>query len=1185
MTNINFILTLFITQFTQGQFLDVFKPVPPPVPIKGEWEIHSYLEDAGLTDHHILDACFDNQNILWVATTDGLARYDGYSWDIFYEDDGLPTNFIRCVLWTDLGLMVGTANGVGIFDWEQKSFDTFDSENHLPNLQIRRVIQDPDGTYWFCCDRWPNPNTEGGLTSWKDGKWKTYTTDDGLPTNYIQNYFRASDGSQFALTTMGLAQKQDDYWTVIPQGVNHSFWDAVEVDGVLFFSTYNSIYMQGNNGWKSVTPTNLNQRYILCKTSDGKVLTSAYFNSEIRNVLEWNGEQFQPVSPDLNHRNDYIEKLLESPDGSILLIGPDLVSSWQPQHNEWVAYDSLPKPSSVDSLKRVWFSGDSETYVKDGEQWYVSKQIYTNTKYDRLYNLWALSDNSVTYWNGDQFTLYTLDELQLESLIYFNIDHKNVLWLLGNSVNGEVVVKFFDGDTWQTKTHSLLQTFPYVSSAPDADGVYYVVKAGRLDHRVLKFDQNSSQEFIIPQKHRTIWMHFGIFVKDQYLWHFGTTGLHSFNRQTKQWNEIVEVKNRVLKYGLETKDAIWFYSVGLNNKGGSIISIQDGNVVENTILSITAMDNTNINELIYGGENSIFFIAEKTNWKPHQIKLPSNYSATKVVGTHQDVWINTGQYTMKYQPNQIKPKAFIRSSNDEVFQGSDVRISLWASIYFIPRTERSNFQYSWSLNDGAWSEYSYDDEIMIDTSNLEAGQYQLNVRALAGNFQTSLQPTKDMFAVLPIPLQDRQWFIPVVAILFSLLVSLVILTVLFSLKIRKYSLSLEQQVTERTNALVETEKQLMQAQKMEMIGQLAGGIAHDFNNLLLIIMGYADMLKNDQQIKPESRNALNLIYKSGEKAAYLTKQLLTFSRKQVSHPKVVNINEVILSIQPMVMRLIPERIECQFLLHEAVKPICIDPHQLEQVLFNLIINSRDAIKANGTITVETVSRVVYKNEQHKLFTISPGQYTILKVIDDGHGMDVDTQQKIFEPFFTTKEIGKGSGLGLSIIYGIAQQSNAQILVSSNKKIGTVISLYFPVVHELVKTEERLEDVQPFKGTETILLVDDDDAICNLIQSSLNKAGYKVLSYSNPKDVIERLDEIGPEVQILIVDVVMPEIGGIELFRTIHSKFPHIKVLYISGFPRGELEEINILKPGQYYLSKPFTNCQLLQTLRTILNPS
>lgn len=1176
---------LVIAQITQGNFNEVFREIDTPVPIQGEWEIHSFIQDAGLEKSHILDAAFDPHENIWIATTEGLAQYDGYQWKMYLTGDGLPTDFIRCVIWTDKGLMVGTSKGVGIFDWEAKTFDTFDSQNHLPNSQVRRIIKDPDGTYWFCCDRWPNANTQGGLTSWKDGIWKTYTTKDGLPSNYVQNYFRASDGRQFALTNRGIAQMQGVTWVSILPEATGMFWDAAEDNGTLFFSSSNLIYVNRDQEWIPFKLSPVPQSYVLCQSRNQTVLTSALVSDRQRKLMEWDGEKFAEISPRFQHETTYIERIAESNDGSIWIIGPDLVSSWQPQYNEWIGYDTVSIPFNYDRLKRVWFSGEKGTYVKDQDQWYYSPQFYQLLKKDRDSNLWGIAPTHITYWNNDRFIHIPAKDVHLERFVFFNIDNHNAPWALGLDEHGRYIVKSYFDDQIHSYDYDEIQSFPIISSAPNIDGVYYVQQIDELEHRIFKIDRTNIEEIFIPERHRTVLSNLKLYVQERFLWYFGTTGLHRFDKQDQSWKEFIEGENRFVQLCIETEGVIWFYSAKLNSEQGTVLFIQNEQVIEYPNILAMQSDNTIQDKVLYGGKETLYLFSPQTNWTPHHIHLPDQFNLKKITGTDQDIWLGTESLTLHYQPNSHPPKSFVSGSSHEVIKGTPVDFRFYAVLKLIPGMVKQDFKFSWSINENEWSAYSYHDQLQLDTSLLEVGKHQLQVHAMSDNFQTSIAPAVFSFQVLPVPIQNQFWFVPSVITLFAALFLLCLLTILFSIKIKNYSTGLESLVSERTHALLEAEKMLMHSQKMEAVGQLAGGIAHEFNNLLLIILGYADILKQSKDILPDHKNVLDLIYKTGQKASYLTKQLLVFSRKQVNDPKIVNLNSIINELKPMMTQLIPENIQCRYHLQSSVPNIYADPHQLDQVIMNLMLNARDAVVQQGIICIQTETVFIRRPKQSKLFTLNPGNYVKFSVKDDGIGMSEETKKKVFEPFFTTKDTGKGTGLGMSIVYGVVKQYDAFIEIESELNHGTTISIYFPARNELLTSPAVVYDQKLKQGTETIILAEDDPEIKQYIQKSLKQAGYQVILLNTMLDLKEGSYLLKKDAQLLITDVVMPDISGIELYHTIHRHVPKIKVIFTSGYPQDEFEDLKLLKPGQYYLCKPFTSAQLLQKVREILDQS
>lgn len=812
MVTIHGISILLLIQLTQGQFGDLFSPIPAPSPMKGHWEIHTFDNNTNLRNRYIVYADFDEDENLWVATSSGLYRFDGFEWREFTTQDGLPTNFIRCVLWTDQGLMVGTANGVGIFDWQSKSFDTFGSENHLPSQQIRRIVQDPDGTLWFCCDRWPRANTQGGLTKYQNGKWKTYTSDDGLPINYVQNYFRSAEGRQFVLTSKGAAEKQGERWVhIIPEN-RGEFWDAAEKDGVLFLAGNNAVFMQDDEEWKKITLSEIPQKYVLHQTNDGSIFTSVLVDSKSRQLFEWDGNKFEPVSPtffDGDIQNDHIEQILQSPDQSIWIIGPDHVQSWQPQQNEWIAYSTLPPPVNYDWDGRVWFSDASRTVVKDGERWLSSPTIYQKIKKDREGNLWTLSEEGLTYWNQYQFIHYTVSDLGLNRFIYYYIDQQNSVWIVGEDTFGTIVVKTLNEKRWNTFSHPLLQQLAFVGGAPNKDGIFLVLEKGDIDYQILKINHSTTEELFIPHQHKTVYNRIELYATDHFLWYFGTTGLHRLNRITHQWKEFEDSRNLKVHMGMTSEDAVWFSAQELNDRRGMIVSINKNNeVITFPGINVYATNNTNPNELLFGSKGSMYLISENTSWKPHHVSIPINSKVQGIIGTHNDIWLRVNNLTLHYKPNRLHPRPYINGSNVEVHQHQSIELQFQSKRKFVPNVSDHEYQYSWSLDGGQWSEYTYQDELLFNAEELSVGKHRLMLHSMSSNFKTSLQPAVYSFTVLPEPLQQRAWFLYAVICLILLFSLLSIIAFMSRHQYRRLANHLEDEVESRTFELQQSKDQL-----------------------------------------------------------------------------------------------------------------------------------------------------------------------------------------------------------------------------------------------------------------------------------------------------------------------------------------------------------------------------------------
>jgi len=382
------------------------------------------------------------------------------------------------------------------------------------------------------------------------------------------------------------------------------------------------------------------------------------------------------------------------------------------------------------------------------------------------------------------------------------------------------------------------------------------------------------------------------------------------------------------------------------------------------------------------------------------------------------------------------------------------------------------------------------------------------------------------------------------------------------------------------------EEQLLVSQKMEAVGRLAGGIAHDFNNMLTVIMGYSellvDFLKEDDFLRPYAEE----IKLAADRASSLTHQLLVFSRKQIVQPKIININQIIKKMQGMIQRLIGEDINLVVDLEPGIGQIRADRGQIEQVIMNLVVNARDAMPEGGCLTIETGSVYLDQEYTRHHLDVKTGWYVMMAVSDSGIGMDEQTISRIFEPFFTTKSGDRGTGLGLATVYGIVRQSDGHIWVYSEPNQGSTFKIYFPLVDEETKHKKPHPGIkETFEGTETILLVEDEEAVREQIYQTLIYYGYRVLVGKNPEEVMSILSDYRGLLHLMITDVVLPQMNGYELVRYISTIHPQIKVLYISGYTEKVISQHGITNHRGLYLQKPFSPRLLLKKVRELLDSS
>jgi nitrogen-specific signal transduction histidine kinase len=392
-------------------------------------------------------------------------------------------------------------------------------------------------------------------------------------------------------------------------------------------------------------------------------------------------------------------------------------------------------------------------------------------------------------------------------------------------------------------------------------------------------------------------------------------------------------------------------------------------------------------------------------------------------------------------------------------------------------------------------------------------------------------------------------------------------------------LGIARDITERRHL----ETQFRQAQKMEAIGRLAGGVAHDFNNLLTVIIGHADLVLDTMPPNADERDDLVEIQKTAKRAASLTHQLLAFARKQIIAPQVMNLNDLLLDMDKLLRRLIGEDIDLITRLAPGLDMVKVDPSQFEQVIANLAVNARDAMPQGGKLTIETDN--VDFDETYAMVhaEIQPGHYVLLAVSDTGIGMDAQTQSHVFEPFFTTKEPGKGTGLGLATVYGIAKQNNGHISVYSEPDHGTTLKIYLPCVEELAPAPQPQQDSDTtMRGTETVLLVENEDIVRALALRVLRMYGYTVLEAHDGDAALLICEQYQATIHLLITDLVMPQMNGHQLAMRLTSLRPELRVLYTSGYTDNAIIHHGALDSDAAFLQKPFTPAMLVSKLRDVL---
>jgi two-component system cell cycle sensor histidine kinase/response regulator CckA len=378
------------------------------------------------------------------------------------------------------------------------------------------------------------------------------------------------------------------------------------------------------------------------------------------------------------------------------------------------------------------------------------------------------------------------------------------------------------------------------------------------------------------------------------------------------------------------------------------------------------------------------------------------------------------------------------------------------------------------------------------------------------------------------------------------------------------------------------QEQLRQSQKMEAIGRLAGGVAHDFNNLLTVVTGFSQYMLDSLDLDEAAKSAVEEILKAGNRAASLTNQLLAFGRRQMIQPRVLDLNRVISDMRRMLRRVIIEEIALEFALAPSLWKVRADAGQIEQIMMNLVLNARDAMPQGGRVTIETENLELTRREARGHQDLKAGRHVVIRVSDTGQGMDADTQRHLFEPFFTTKGLGRGTGLGLSTVYGIVKQNGGDIAVASQAGRGSTFTIYLPAVDGDAEEPRAPEPAPVFHGSETILVVEDEPGVRRMAGELLRRQGYTVLEASDGPAALDLAQRYGGPIDVVLTDLIMPQMSGQELARRLTALRPAIRKVFLSGYADDFLAQRGISGAGGIFVQKPFTPDVLARKLRAAL---
>jgi signal transduction histidine kinase len=1205
------------------------------------WQITAYAKEAGLSQQRVFDIAFTQNGDAWLAADSGLHRFDGFAWERFGTNHGLPSSFLRAVCVDDANrLWVGSDAGAGEWDFQRQKYDAHGSQFGLANANVREIDQDPDGTFWFSCDQWPETTGKpGGLTRYqpKAGEWQTFCQTNGLPMDYVIGYFRDSSGRQFVMSPHGWAQRQGEAWQP-PANPGYQAEDCVLQmaggrDGTLFAQGEHTLLTLTDGRWQEHHDS---RTRLVCTTHSGEVV--AVECEPDRNRLWfslWDGHEFVRASAMISYpAGQRLYHLREAPDGALWCVGIGTVVRWAYHAGKWTLYPHLPPPVGADALGRIWYAGGSNIVINAGGHF----QTLAPGRF------WALdktgvamisdeSRNQLLATDPQDPSRRTVVETGAQTLNSVVSAKPGVFWILGQDTNKNGVVTRYDHGKTRIITSPEFADRQLTLAVPESPAQVLVVGHQWENTRYGVARVGDGTVAWLPLTPAALSVTYAnVAIGGGRRWLFGYSGLYEQSpTAADQWQQINAFPHGGFVYPLGNDlEAIFTFSGGSSGHSGCALycsnqwSWTSGEFARPTFGSDE--------KCIYlPGHGGVFIRRQPGTLDLEYLQIPDDVQVNiAVADSTGNLWLGTEVGTLRYRPAHDPPGILASASATELRLGTPLPVTFHGWSRFEPPRDPAGFRYSWRVDNGDWSLFKGWPGQSLKLPPLSSGEHVLGVRArdVDGNVGASVAVVK--FIILPEPWQSQPWFWPVVGLLALLLCGLAALSLAHirqiavtnsvlnrEIVVRRQTEAelerargdLERRVLERTAQLTRSNQQLLhqiaerkqaemhkhrleeelhQAQKMEAIGTLAGGIAHDFNNILAVIIPYCDLVRDELTARPDLQEQLGEVLKASNRAKNLVQQILTFSRRQPQEPRqVCELQPVVKETLALLRCALPSTIQ----LNQNIKPthaVLADPTQIHQVLMNLCVNAQHAMEGRQGQLDVTLDELLVDDalcESHA--DLHPGLYVRISVRDTGCGISQEHLSRIFDPFFTTKVTGRGTGLGLAVVQGIVRSHGGAILVQTEADKGSEFQILLPAQTGPVKAGGPAAPLPPAAHGEHILIVDDEPGIIKALKRVLAKGGYRVTGHTDPQAALADFMTQSQDIDLVLTDLTMPGMNGLELAGKIHELRADLPVIIATGFAGSLITEEQLAAHPNVRrtVGKPFSPESILRVLAELLKPA
>ncbi len=792
----------------------------PAESMRQPWRLVSFDDDAGLKGCGVFHLDFERGPNgrglarVWLATSDGLREYDGYFWRRHGIEEGLPSDFIRCVLVTRGGaLWVGTDRGAGLYDG--KTFRTMGSETNLAGPSVRRMVEDVDGTIWFCSDPWPSSARSGGLTSLRDGQWRAYGVGDGLPSEYVVNYHRDTSGRQWVVTREGLVRWNGRRWEIslAPLPGNNRFQSGclAEVPGQpLLFSSGADVYLLQGNEWTRQIGVPFHHHGV-CGTSDGKIYGNLWMSEGHRAIAEWTAAGWVARSAVFELGALYSEDVRVDPDGNIWLVGYEALRLWR-RHGQWERYLGIPPPRLTDGAGRPWFSRDWKGLLSALVPFRYSDDQFEDmgVACDDLYadgagSVWGSLTNRVTRWNDQGVEHYFERETGVAKILAGRASRQSGYWILGRNSRGQLTAALSTNGHWITRVLNEVDgDYTEASLAEARDGIWFVARSPDRSSTAVHVTVDAVQKVPVPDvllSDYALRMYAG--QDGSNVWLYSDSGLAHWCSPNGAWRSITNVPGRAIVRVLERGDELWVACAGRTGGQDGLARLRRDEWKTYPLKSVLGMTQADDGDLLVTGRGVLTTVESGPNAEPEEIRLPESVRLSGAVRDRTGAyWMGNQEVGYRFTPDRVPPETRLGEVNTNVLSGQDLDLKVSGSERFWPVGHRDDYTFSWRLDDGPWSPFRTDSRRRLAAADLKVGFHKIAVRARDAGGDVDPTPVTLAFQVHPKPLQDEPWFRTLVLGVMGLLVALTGVTISSRRRLAGYARILEEKVAKRTAALV-----------------------------------------------------------------------------------------------------------------------------------------------------------------------------------------------------------------------------------------------------------------------------------------------------------------------------------------------------------------------------------------------